>query len=187
MLVSTGAHIRTLILRCTALILAFAISSPPLFAQPQQAANRNPWRIFAPYFRLGTGYSSTILVRNRHLRIPATVTPIVYTTAGTDVRLPAVNINPNSVRAISIEEELRAASSWADSGAVALEYHSLPAFLRALAPGLVLLPLAAVLVCVVPIERVGDDADQLSVRRRRFRRTISFSYRMGAYLDFPQD
>jgi hypothetical protein len=58
------------------------------------------------------------------MRSAATVTPIVYTSEGAEQRLPAVHINANSAHAISIEEEMRAAGVWIDTGAVAIEYEA---------------------------------------------------------------
>jgi hypothetical protein len=108
--------------RCLAFFLALALVAPPVFAPPRAVANPGPHRIFAPYFQVGNGYTSTILVRNRHLHVPATVTPIVHSADGTEVRLPTVQIAANSARAISIEDELRAANAWVGSGALTLEY-----------------------------------------------------------------
>ena len=108
--------------RWLALLLAMTLIAPPVFAPPRTAANPGPNQVFAPYFRVGQGYKSTILVRNRHLNAPATVTPIVHTDQGDALRLPPVQLAANSTHAISIEDELRTAGKGQNSGALTLEY-----------------------------------------------------------------
>jgi len=76
--------------RNLAVFLGLALITPPVCAAcPRERAVR--WQKFAPYFRVSAGYASTIIVSHRHMRASATVTPIVYTPNGAELRLPSVH------------------------------------------------------------------------------------------------
>ncbi|MEE9234982.1 MAG: hypothetical protein V3U28_06070 [Candidatus Acidoferrales bacterium] len=85
---------------------------------------RTTFRVVAPFWKTNQGFSSTLIIRNRHKKSPATVTPILYTADGREVRLETLELAPNSVQELPLAEALAAASEWARSGAVALEFQA---------------------------------------------------------------
>ena len=92
---------------------AVAGASPP---QPV-----NVLRAFAPFWRIGNGYSSALIVRNTSQQLSASATPIVFTTDARPTLLPAVQLAPGEVKRIYLEEVLPAAHSSAQTGALAIQ------------------------------------------------------------------
>jgi hypothetical protein len=68
------------------------------------------------------GFSSTLVVRNRDRQSSVSATPILFTSDQKQLRLPAIDLAPNSVERLSLEDALRAAGASVDSGALALEF-----------------------------------------------------------------
>ncbi len=88
-------------------------SAPPQF--------RKVLRTFAPFWRIGNGYSSALIVRNTAKTSSAGATPIIFTPDKKQVRLPAIQLAPGEVKRIYLEEALPIAGSAAESGALALQ------------------------------------------------------------------
>lgn len=80
------------------------------------------FRVVAPFWKTNEGFSTTLIIRNRHKKSPAWVTPILYTADGREVRLETLELAPDSVQEVHVAEALAAAGEWARSGAVALEF-----------------------------------------------------------------
>ncbi|MCI0628504.1 MAG: hypothetical protein L0387_43785, partial [Acidobacteria bacterium] len=77
---------------------------------------------YVPFFKTNHGFSTTLFVRNAHLRTPATVTPVLMADGGRQVPLPSFVLAPNDLQALSLETLLANAGTWADSGAIRLAF-----------------------------------------------------------------
>src|SRR5262249_45423140 len=96
------------------------LSSPRVAGTATQQF-RTVLRVFAPLWLVGDGFSSTLIVRNTYTQSAVTSTPIIFTPDRSQLRLPAIQLAPNSVKKLSLEEALQSAGSTAKSGALALE------------------------------------------------------------------
>jgi hypothetical protein len=81
---------------------------------PQAAANPAPQirtvlRTFAPFWRIGNGYSSALIVRNTSKQSSARATPIIFGADKTQTLLPAMALAPGEVKRIYLEAALPAA------------------------------------------------------------------------------
>ena len=64
-------------------------TSQPTMPPPQPV---NVLRAFAPFWRIGNGYSSALIIRNTSQQLSASATPIVFTTDARPTWLPAVQL-----------------------------------------------------------------------------------------------
>jgi|GEM_PF-4319751 len=94
---------------------AHAVDEP----SPRQPANVR--RTFAPFWRIGNGYSSALIIRNTSRQLSASATPIIFATDATPTLLPAVQLAPGEVKRIYLEEALPGAHSSAQTGTLAIE------------------------------------------------------------------
>jgi hypothetical protein len=92
--------------------------SPPTSTTQQ---SRTVMRTFAPFWRIGNGYSSALIIRNTSQQLSASATPIVFTTDAGPTWLPAVQLAPGEVKRVYLEEALPAAGSTAETGALAVQ------------------------------------------------------------------
>jgi len=77
---------------------------------------RTVLRAFAPFWQIGNGYSSALIIRNTSQELSASATPIVFTTDATPIWLPSIQLAPGEVKRIYLEEALPAAGSAAETG-----------------------------------------------------------------------
>lgn len=96
---------------------------PAGIGQPVSATarSRTVLRTFAPFWRIGDGYSSTLIVRNIATRSSLSATPIVFTANNNQLQLPTIRLAPSEVKKIPLEQALQTAGSSAKSGALALQ------------------------------------------------------------------
>src|SRR5262249_10148617 len=120
---------RTMSLRIVSLATLFCLLfsstgltlTGPRAVGPVAQQFRRVLRTFAPFWQVGDGFSSTLIVRNTDKQSAVAATPIIFTPGREQLRLPNIQLAPSSVKKISLEEALRAAGSTAQSGALALE------------------------------------------------------------------
>lgn len=60
--------------RGIALLCVLALAQPTALPQVE-AATPGGFTAFAPWFNMSHGFSTTLFIRNNHMRIPAAVTP----------------------------------------------------------------------------------------------------------------
>ena len=77
---------------------------------------------YAPFWKVDQGFSTKLILRNRHKTEAASATPILYTAGGREIRLSPVELPPNSAQAIPLDDALRVQGEWANSGAIELEF-----------------------------------------------------------------
>jgi hypothetical protein len=94
---------------------------PPQATSGTTPQSRTVLRTFAPFWQIGDGFSSTLIVRNVARQSSVSATPIVFTADKKQLRLPAIQLAPSEVKKISLEEALQTAGSSAETGALALE------------------------------------------------------------------
>src|SRR5437879_1209560 len=82
---------------------------------------RQVLRTFAPFWRVGDGFASTLIVRNVDRQSSVSAAPIVFTANKQQLRLPVIQLAPSEVKRIPLEQALQAAGSSAKSGAIALQ------------------------------------------------------------------
>jgi hypothetical protein len=95
-------------------------------ANTEVAGNETPQprtvlRAFAPFWRIGNGYSSALIIRNTSQELSGSVTPIVFTPDGCPIWLPAIQLAAGEAKRIYLEEALTAAGSVAKTGALAVQ------------------------------------------------------------------
>jgi hypothetical protein len=83
---------------------------------------RTVFRTYAPFWKVNDGYSSTIVVRNMDRQSSVSATPILFTSDSKQLRLAPIQLAPNSVKKISLEDALKELPDAPDSGALALEF-----------------------------------------------------------------
>ena len=110
------------LIRTLSLILMVCLAAPPGVAPAQSQTQGPTFRVFAPFWKLGQGFDTILILRNRHQRSSVSATPVVYTTDGREIRLGTVQFAPNSAETLSLGDALAATGSSAGSGAIALEY-----------------------------------------------------------------
>lgn len=75
-----------------------------------------------PFFKVDQGFQSTLLVRNSHLKVSASVAPILRLADGRELRLATISLAPDEVRMIDLAAAVREVGEEARSGAVSLEF-----------------------------------------------------------------
>ncbi len=125
--------LRRVLALLSVLLLAQPTSLPAAAASPQQgsvepaplpptATAPESFDTYVPFFKTNQGFSTTLFLRNGHVRTPATVTPVLLADGGRQVPLPSIALAPNDLQALSLETLLANAGTWADSGAIRLAF-----------------------------------------------------------------
>src|SRR5712691_8873081 len=73
-------------------ILSFSLTAPPGATPANAQIQGKTFLVFAPFWKLNEGFSSTLMLRNRHLKSVVSATPILYTAEGTELRLPTLQL-----------------------------------------------------------------------------------------------
>src|SRR5712691_3766839 len=110
------------LIRTISLILVVCLAAPPGVVPPQSEIQGPTFRVFAPFWKLGQGFDTILILRNRHLKSVVSATPVLYTTDGREIRLGAVQLAPNSAQTLSLGDALATIGTSANSGAISLEY-----------------------------------------------------------------
>ncbi len=81
-----------------------------------------PSVLFVAFWKINDGFETTLVLRNRHIRANATVTPVLYADEGRILRLPTLTLSPNSVQMVSLTDALAGRENRPETGALAFEF-----------------------------------------------------------------
>jgi len=117
----------------TILVCFFLLSSswstitPPARSAPapqaaEPAEDVFDFAIHAPYWSTEPGFISTIQMKNYRVDEPLTVTPVLYSLAGREIKLDPIRLNPSETQVLNINEALAAVGEASTVGAVEIRY-----------------------------------------------------------------